>query len=160
MPRHLLLASSRFHAVCSSAHMKMTVVMKVLPIKTLRQDELYDELSQILWTGSTRDTMRAIGTLKSRVLACRWMRWDFVKFCIEKSSLGIYYENSRSRILFGQKGCALWIKSALVIEIPRPTIKIPWVGEALIQESVVSKFVHECLDIEARKGIPNDPHES
>ena len=83
-----------------------------------------------------------------------------MKFCIEKFMAGNLLREFQVQNFLWSEGLRTVDQAYPVIEIPRPTIRIPWVGEALIQESVVSKFVHECLDIEARKKIPNDPYES
>lgn len=82
----LPLASSHLSTVLSSTHLKMSVLFKIFSsdgnISSLKLEH-YDELSHILTAGSADGTNRAIGKLQSRILACRWMTWNFLQLYLE-----------------------------------------------------------------------------
>ena len=97
---NLPLASSHLGTVLSSTHLKMSVVFKIFSSGgTISSLELYGELSHILGDGSADGTYRAIGKLQSRILACRWMTWNFVQLYLENFIVRTLLREFRARTL-------------------------------------------------------------
>lgn len=133
---NLPLASSHLGAVLSSHRTKMAVVLKVFPSNAFSNIEHYIELSQTLWAGGAKETETAIGELQSRLLACRWMTWDFLKLCMETFVVRTLLREFRIQDLPWQEGLP-------VEEQPDDVVRLPWHGGAPVKGSVVRDFVHE-----------------
>ncbi len=141
---NLPLASAHLSSRLSSTHTKVAVVLMVFSGGDGYRLEHLDELSHILWAGSASDTNVAIMELQSRILACRWMTWDFVMICMEKFFVRTLLRELRVRDLPWPEG----------LRITEQSLR-PWNGGAPVQESVVRDFVHERLRLDARERLLN-----
>lgn len=138
---NLPLASSHLGTVFSSTSTKMAVVLKVFPSKTAFTLEHYGELRKVLRTKNGGNTGAAIGELQSRVLACRWMTWDFLKLCMETFVVRTLVREFRDQSLPWQEGLPVDAQS-------QDAAKLPWHGGAPVKESVVRDFVHEVFALQ------------
>ena len=136
----LPLASSHLSTVLSSTHLKMSLVCKIFSSDS-------GELSHILRAGSADGTYSAIGKLQSRILACRWMTWNFLQ---------LYLENFFVRTLL-REFCALNLPWPEGLRASDPKL-MRWHGGAPVRESVVRDFVHECLGTRTEMETPSDSH--
>lgn len=144
----LPLASSHLSTVLSSTHLKMSVMFKIFSSDSnISSLEHYGELSHILRAGSADGTYRAIGKLQSRILACRWMTWNFLQLYLENFIVRTLLREFRARNLPWPEG--------LRASDPK---QIQWHGGAPVRESVVRDFVHECLGTEIEIETPPDSH--
>ena len=144
----LPLASSHLSTVLSSNHLKMSIMFKVFSIDSnISSLEHYDELSHILTVGSVDGTYRAIGKLQSRILACRWMTWNFLQLYLENFIVRTLLREFRARNLPWPEG----------LRASDPKL-MRWHGGAPVRESVVRDFVHECLGTGIEIETPSDSH--
>ena len=145
---NLPLASSHLGTVLSSTHLKMSVLFKVFSSNDTESNlEHYDELSHIHGAGSTGSTYRANGKLQSRILACRWMTWNFLQLYLENFIVRTLLREFRARNLPWPEG--------LRASDPK---RMRWHGGAPVRESVVRDFVQECLGTETEIETPSDSH--
>ncbi len=169
---NLPLASPHLTNTLSSTHTKTALVLKVFSTGPLwpprwgsgfthgyKELRHYHELRQILWTQDVRDndhegstqkfrpgsSAPAFGELQSKILACRWMTWDFMQLCMENLFVGILLQEFRAQNL-------LWPKGLRVTDDPDKS-EVPWYGGAPVQESAVRDFVHESLGWETKNRI-------
>ena len=124
----------------------MAVVLKVFPSIGSFNLEHYTELSQTVWAGGATDTEAGIGELQSRILACRWMTWEFLKLCMETFVVRTLAREFRAQNLPWQEGMP-------PEEQPYDAPKLPWHGGAPVKESVVRDFVHEVFAQKVHLGI-------
>ena len=143
---NLPLASSHLSRALSSTRTKMAVVLKVFPSSGSYNLEHYTELSQLVWAGGASDTEMGIGELQSRILACRWMTWEFLKLCMETFVVKTLVREFRAQSL-------PWQEEMPVEEQPYDAPKLPWHGGAPVKESVVRDFVHEVFALKVHLGI-------
>lgn len=148
---NLPLASSHLGTALSSTRTKMVVVWKVFPNHSGAFDaEDYAELSEILQAGDAGDTCMKteieIGKLQSRILACRWMTWDFLKLCMETFVVRTLLREFRVQNL-------PWQEELPVKEQPYNAVMVPWHGGAPVKDSVVRDFVHEVFALKVHLGI-------
>lgn len=143
---NLPLASSHLSTALSSTRTKMEVVLKIFPSNSAYNIEHYVELSQIILAGGATDNEKGIGELQSRILACRWMTWEFLKFCMETFVVRTLVREFRARNLPWQEGMP-------VEEQPYDAPRLPWHGGAPVKESVVRDFVHEVFALKVHLGI-------
>lgn len=143
---NLPLASSHLSTALSSTRTKMAVVLKVFPSNASFNLEHYTELSQTVWAGGASDTEMGIGELQSRILACRWMTWEFLKLCMETFVVRTLIREFRAQNLPWQEGMP-------VEEQPYDAPRLPWHGGAPVKESVVRDFVHEVFALKVHLGI-------
>ena len=142
---NLPLASPHLSSMLSSTHTKAAVVSMVFSTNAPYKLEHVDELSHILCTESAIDTDVAIKELQSRILACRWMTWDFMMICMEKFFVRTLLREFQIQNL-------LWPEGLRITDEPLR----PWNGGAPVQESVVRDFVHERLRLDARERLLNE----
>ncbi len=100
----------------------------------------------MIWAGDASDTETAIGQLQSRILACRWMTWDFLKLCMETFVVRTLVREFRVQNLPWQEGLP-------VEEQPYDAPKLPWHGGTPVKESVVRDFVHDVFALKVHLGI-------
>lgn len=144
----LPLASSHLSTVLSSTHLKMSVLFKIFSSDSnISNLEHYGELSHILTAGSADGTYRAIGKLQSRILACRWMTWNFLQLYLENFIVRTLLREFRARNLPWPEG----------LRASDPKL-MRWHGGAPVRESVVRDFVHGCLGTETEIETPSDSH--
>lgn len=122
----------------------MSVVLKFFPSESSFYLDHNTELSQIISAGYA-----GIGGLQSRILACRWMTWDFLKLCMETFVVMTLLREFRDRNLPWQEGLP-------VEEQPYNAIKVPWDGGTPVKEWVVRKFVHEVFALIVHLGTRYD----
>lgn len=142
----LPLASLHLSTALSSTRTKMALILKVFPSNGSFNLEHYTELPQIVWAGGACDTETGIGELQSRILACRWMTWDFLKLCMETFVVRTLLREFRAQDLPWQEGVS-------VKELPYDASKLPWHGGAPVKESVVRDFIHEVFALKVHLGI-------
>ena len=107
------LASSHLGTVLSSTHLKMSLVFKVFSSNDTSPGlEHRNHLLQIhgAGRGCTYRELRAIGKLPSRILACRWMTWEFVKQYTENCIVEALLREFRVQNLPWPEGFALRIQ--------------------------------------------------
>lgn len=144
-------ASSHLGTVLASIPTRMAHVLKVFPAASLEHE---NELSQNFLAGCAGDRDSAIGELQSRILACRWMTWDFLKLCMEAFVVRTLLWEFRTRNLPWREGLPVPVQL-------HHAVKPPWHGGAPVKESVVPTFVHELfalkgsLDIRCQKDLCN-----
>ena len=144
----LPLASSHLSTVLSSNHLKMSIMFKVFSSDSnIPSLEHYDELSHILTAGSVGGTHRAIGKLQSRILACRWMTWNFLQLYLENFIVRTLLREFRAQNLPWPEG----------LRASDPKL-MQWHGGAPVRESVVRDFVHECLGTGIETETSSDSH--
>lgn len=131
---NLPLASPHLSTALPSTRTKMAVVLKVFPSNASFNIEHYVELSRVVWAGGASDTEHAIGELQSRILACRWMTWDFLRLCLETFAVRTLLREFRLQNLPWQEGLP-------AEEQAHDATKLPWHGGTLVKESMVRDFV-------------------
>ena len=143
---NLPFTSLHLRTVLSSTHTKMAVVSRLFSTNADGDLEHAGELGQMLWSGSERGTIRAFEELQSRILACRWMTWEFLKRCREDCFVRAILR------LFRAQGIP-WPEGLGVVDHADNALKMPRYDGVRVKESTVRDFLRQCM---GKKWIPNE----